>query len=43
MTICIASVCEFKDREIFVIATDHMIDVGIGQFEHDIKKHKKNK
>jgi len=24
-----------------IIATDHMIDVGIGQFEHDIKKHKK--
>lgn len=41
MTICIASVCEHNGREVFVIATDHMIDAGIGQFEHDIKKHKK--
>lgn len=41
MTICISSVCTHNDKQIFVIATDHMIDVGIGQFEHDIKKHKK--
>ena len=41
MTICIASVCIHNNKEVFVIATDHMIDVGIGQFEHDIKKHKK--
>lgn len=41
MTICIASVCTHNNKEVFVIATDHMIDVGIGQFEHDIKKHKK--
>lgn len=41
MTICIASVCTHKGKPTFVISTDHMIDVGIGQFEHDIKKHKK--
>jgi len=41
MTICISCVCENKGKDIVVIATDHMIDVGIGQFEHDIKKYKK--
>jgi len=41
MTICISCVCEDKGKDIVVIATDHMIDAGIGQFEHDIKKHKK--
>ncbi len=41
MTICIASVCEHKGKDIIVIATDHMIDIGIGQFEHDIRKHKR--
>ncbi len=40
MTICIAAVCTHNDKELFVIATDHMINVNIGQFEHDIKKHK---
>ena len=45
MTICIAAVCCHKKKDTFVISTDHMIDVGIGQFEHDIKKYKviKNK
>jgi ATP-dependent protease HslVU (ClpYQ) peptidase subunit len=41
MTICVAAVCKHEDKDLFVIATDHMISVGIGQFEHDIKKHKK--
>jgi len=41
MTICIAAVCKHESKDMFVIATDHMISVGIGQFEHDIKKHKK--
>lgn len=41
MTICISCVCEDEGKDIIVIATDHMIDVGIGQFEHDIQKHKK--
>lgn len=35
-----AAVCAHNDKELFIIATDHMINVTIGQFEHDIKKHK---
>jgi len=41
MTICIACVCKYAGDETVVMATDHMIDVGIGQFEHDITKYKK--
>ena len=41
MTICIAAICEHNKRRAIVFSTDHMIDVGIGQFENDIKKHKK--
>lgn len=41
MTICIAAICTHNKKKAIVFSTDHMIDVGIGQFEHDIKKHKK--
>jgi len=41
MTICLSAICCRGNDKIFVISTDHMIDVGIGQFEHDIKKYKK--
>lgn len=41
MTICTAAVCTHTGKECFVISTDHMINVTIGQFEHDIKKYKK--
>jgi hypothetical protein len=40
MTVCIAAICKENDHEYIVMATDRMIDVGIGQFEHDVKKYK---
>ena len=41
MTVCLAAVCTIDEKEAFVLASDHMVDVGFGQFEHDIKKYKK--
>ena len=45
MTICIAAIGKYKfgsnELEAIVFATDHMVGVPVGQFEHAIEKYKK--
>lgn len=45
MTICIAAIGKYKrganEQEAIVFATDHMVGVPVGQFEHAIEKYKK--
>lgn len=40
MTVCIAAICTENGKENIVLATDHMISTGLGQFEHSINKYK---
>ena len=40
LTICIAAIATENNEEYIVFATDHMVSVGLGQFEHSVNKYR---